>query len=70
MSAHFDPSKASWRKSSYSGGDGGDCVEAADGVSGVLPLRDSKIPDGPVVTFGHGCWSTFVTALRNDTLSA
>lgn len=36
-----------WRKSSYSGGDNGNCVE----VHGTLDaVRDSKNPDGPVLT--------------------
>lgn len=51
MNAHFAPSKASWRKSSYSGGDHGSCLEVADGVADVLPVRDSKTPHGPVLTF-------------------
>ncbi|MGW3728714.1 DUF397 domain-containing protein [Streptomyces sp. NPDC000851] len=44
---------ARWRKSSYSGGAGGeDCLEVADGVPGVVPVRDSKVPHGPVVVIG------------------
>ncbi|WP_149263397.1 DUF397 domain-containing protein [Actinomadura sp. K4S16] len=35
-----------WRKSSYSGGSGGECVEVAAGAGCVL-VRDSKDPDGP-----------------------
>nr|WP_205718843.1 DUF397 domain-containing protein [Actinomadura sp. WMMA1423] len=37
---------AGWRKSSYSGGTGGECVEVA-AVEGQLLVRDSKDPDGP-----------------------
>jgi hypothetical protein len=37
-----------WRKSSYSGGTGGECVELAAVSSGVL-VRDSKDLDGPVL---------------------
>ncbi|MFF4174543.1 DUF397 domain-containing protein [Streptomyces sp. NPDC001750] len=33
---------ATWRKSSYSNGDGGDCLEVADGHLGLVPVRDSK----------------------------
>jgi hypothetical protein len=38
---------ARWRKSSYSGGEGGNCVEVNDNFTAI---RDSKNPDGPVVT--------------------
>nr|WP_078849448.1 DUF397 domain-containing protein [Streptomyces sp. NRRL F-5126] len=39
---------------SYSGGDGGACLEVADGVPGFVPVRDSKRADGsnPVGTAG------------------
>lgn len=70
MSAHVDLSQVSWRKSSYSDGNGGSCVEVADGLVGVLPVRDSKDPDGPVLAFGHAGWSAFVAALKSDELSA
>jgi hypothetical protein len=61
-------STAVWRKSSYSNGDGGACVEVADGYDRVLPVRDSKAPDGPAVTFSAGAWSSFVCALKTGTL--
>lgn len=70
MTAHVDLSQVSWRKSSYSDGNGGSCVEVADGFTAVLPVRDSKRPNGPVLTFGHPQWSAFVAALRSDELPA
>ncbi|WP_413757137.1 DUF397 domain-containing protein [Streptomyces sp. MMBL 11-3] len=55
---------ARWRKSSHSGGDGGeDCVEVADGVPGVVPVRDSKVPHGPVLLVGPLAWAEFVGAV-------
>ncbi|MFD5316079.1 DUF397 domain-containing protein [Streptomyces sp. NPDC127098] len=48
-SPRIDVSHAAWRRSSYSNQDGGNCVEVADGFPGVLPIRDSKRPDGPVL---------------------
>jgi hypothetical protein len=39
-----------WRKSSYSGGGGGECVEVAFPV-GRIAFRDSKNPSGPVLSF-------------------
>ncbi|MGV9840848.1 DUF397 domain-containing protein [Streptomyces fungicidicus] len=58
----FDLSNARWRKSTYSGGDGGeDCVEVADGVADVVPVRDSKLGgDGPVIVVGAAAWTEFV----------
>lgn len=53
-----------WRKSSYSGGNGGNCVEV--GVAGsVIGLRDSKDPDGGVLVVSERAWNGFVSALRN-----
>jgi hypothetical protein len=49
-----------WRKSSYSGTQGGDCVEMAACPERVH-VRDSKDPEGPVLTFSAAAWSAFVT---------
>lgn len=54
---------ARWRKSSYSNGEGGNCVEVADGVPGIVPVRDSKNPEGPVLLLGAKPWSAFVTGI-------
>ncbi|GAA2270890.1 hypothetical protein GCM10010234_01570 [Streptomyces hawaiiensis] len=56
----YDLSNARWRKSSYSNGDGGNCVEVADGIAGAVPVRDSKLADGPVVLVGADAWSAFL----------
>ncbi|MYU14471.1 DUF397 domain-containing protein, partial [Streptomyces sp. SID8361] len=37
MPINPDLSTAAWRKSSYSNGDGGECVEVADNLPGVVP---------------------------------
>lgn len=52
-----------WRKSSYSGGDQGSCIEVADGHANV-PVRDSKDPHGPALTFSPDAWSAFVAFAR------
>ncbi|MFC5748381.1 DUF397 domain-containing protein [Actinomadura rugatobispora] len=44
----MDLTGAKWRKSSYTGSNGGNCVEVA-GLPGVVAVRDSKDPDGPVL---------------------
>ena len=57
----YDLTNARWRKSTYSGGNGGEaCVEVADGVPGIVPVRDSKVPDGPVVLVNATAWTAFV----------
>lgn len=55
---------SAWRKSSYSGGSNGNCLEVSDAVPGVVPVRDSKSPDGPALVFGAAAWATFVGAVR------
>ncbi|MFI0542485.1 DUF397 domain-containing protein [Streptomyces sp. WSLK1-3] len=61
----YDLSDALWRKSSYSNGEGGNCVEVTDVVPGVMPVRDSKLgPDSPVLVFPTGAWTHFLGSLR------
>ncbi|MGN5378508.1 DUF397 domain-containing protein [Streptomyces lasalocidi] len=50
-----------WRKSSYSGDQGGDCVEIADTPCATLAIRDSKTPAGPILTLDPAAFTTFVT---------
>ncbi|MFI9330426.1 DUF397 domain-containing protein [Kitasatospora sp. NPDC052868] len=58
-----DLSGARWRKSTYSNGQGG-CVEVADGHSGIMPVRDSKDPEGPVLVFPLDAWRSFIADVR------
>ena len=55
---------ATWRKSSYSGSNGGNCVEVADNLPGVVAVRDSKDPDGPVLAFTPDDWQAFTAAIK------
>ncbi|WP_172384893.1 DUF397 domain-containing protein [Streptomyces sp. MNP-20] len=58
-----------WVKSSYSSGDGGQCVEWAPAYAaahGVVPVRDSKTPGGPILAVSPGAWSAFVGYARAD----
>ncbi len=48
-----------WFKSSYSGAEGGQCVEVANGTAGVH-IRDSKTAAGPVVTVSRDAWTGFI----------
>jgi hypothetical protein len=63
----MDLSNATWRKSSYSGGNGGNCVEVAVLPDGGRAVRDSKDPDGPKLMFSHVEWRTFINAMRSGT---
>lgn len=58
----------SWIKSSYSGPNGGDCVELGLGVPDAVPVRDSKDPSGPALAFTPAAWSAFVSAVRTGEL--
>lgn len=53
-----------WRKSSYSNGDGGNCVEVADGLAGFVPVRDTKDRRRPAVIVTATAWTPFVQALK------
>ncbi|MET7296300.1 DUF397 domain-containing protein [Streptomyces griseoloalbus] len=65
METASSPRNSQWRKSSYSGNTGGDCVEVATTCpSSGVPVRDSKNPSGPVVTVGVDAWQAFVDGLR------
>lgn len=57
-----DLSGARWRSSTYSGGNN-ECVEVADNIPHLVPVRDSKRPTGPVIGFGREAWRTFVSEL-------
>lgn len=41
----MDLTSAIWRKATRSGGNGGNCVEVASNVPGVVAVRDSKRPE-------------------------
>jgi Domain of unknown function (DUF397) len=56
---------AIWRKSSLSGNNGGNCVEVAANLPGVVAVRDSKDPDGPELVFTPAEWAAFTGGVRN-----
>jgi hypothetical protein len=59
-----DLSRAAWRTSSYSGGNGGQCVEVAANLPGIVAVRDSKHPAGQALVFTRGQWTAFTRQLR------
>ncbi|MFD9246584.1 DUF397 domain-containing protein [Streptomyces sp. NPDC059556] len=52
---------ARWRKSSYSGDTGGECIEIAD-LAVHIAVRDSKNPEGPVFLATPAAFTAFVAA--------
>lgn len=62
--------RAHWRRSSYSNGSGGNCLEVAFTGGGIIPVRDSKTaPGGAMLTFSASAWGRFVTALQSGALA-
>ncbi|MFF2118705.1 DUF397 domain-containing protein [Kitasatospora sp. NPDC058184] len=60
-----------WRKSSYSGDDGAECIEVALGfLSGAVPVRDSKDPHGPALVFASAAWGSFIAAIQEGEFPA
>ncbi|MFJ8686170.1 DUF397 domain-containing protein [Micromonospora wenchangensis] len=57
--------QARWRKSTRSSGNGGNCVEVADNLAGVIAVRDSKDPAGPALTFTPTAWRSFLTRVTD-----
>ncbi|MFF7592127.1 DUF397 domain-containing protein [Kitasatospora purpeofusca] len=59
----IDLAHVTWRKSSYSAQEG-QCLEVADEVTGLVPVRDSKDTAGPALAFPAEAWQSFVSAVR------
>lgn len=55
-----------WRKASRSGSSGDNCVEVATNVAGVVAVRDSKHPNGPVLEVNPTEWQAFLTHLATN----
>lgn len=54
-----------WRTSSYSGNNGGQCVEVGNDARRVA-VRDSKDPDGSVLAFAAGAWAAFAERVKAE----
>lgn len=59
-----DLSGAVWRKSSRSGNSGGQCVEVADNLPGVVAIRDSKDPNGPALVIHPAAFRAFTNTIK------
>jgi hypothetical protein len=58
---------AEWRRSSFSGsGDtgGGNCVEVAPNLPGMIAVRDSKNPTGPALVFAPAAFAAFLDTVK------
>ncbi|MFF9852638.1 DUF397 domain-containing protein [Streptomyces litmocidini] len=64
-----DLSNVTWRKSSHSNDDGGQCLEVADHLP-LVPVRDSKNPAGPALSFELASWSAFVAGVKDGRIGA
>jgi len=64
MGSETDLTGAIWRKASYSGGNGGNCVEVRELPDGGRQVRDSKDPGGPVLAFTSAEWDAFVAGAK------
>jgi hypothetical protein len=64
----MDLNRAAWRTSSYSGNNGGACIEVA--AVRTVAVRDSKDPAGPVLAFGPRTWAAFTTRVKTGTADA
>jgi hypothetical protein len=60
----MDLKGARWRKSTRSSGNGGNCVEVADNLPGVVLVRDTKDRDGGTLAFGPAAWTGFVNLAK------
>jgi hypothetical protein len=65
VSITVDLSRVRWRKSSFSGGGGSNCVEVAD-AGQAIGVRDSKDTLGPVLFFGQHAWCQFAAKVKTE----
>ncbi|MGX2996043.1 DUF397 domain-containing protein [Streptomyces sp. JNUCC 64] len=71
MSTAPDAARAHWVASSHSGNGGGNCVEWAPeyaSATGVVPVRDSKVADGPTLTVTAAAFTAFVRGVKHTGL--
>ena len=54
---------ADWRKSTYSGGNGGQCVEVATAAAGIV-VRDTANRSGVVLALPAGAWRSLLAEVR------
>ncbi|MFE7037929.1 DUF397 domain-containing protein [Streptomyces atratus] len=60
---NLPPTALQWRKSSYSNGAGGECIEVAD-LRATVGIRDSKRPYGRHIVVQRDSWAGFIASVR------
>jgi hypothetical protein len=63
-----DMTEMCWRKSSYSGNGGANCVEVASNLTGFVLVRDSKDRNGPRLALSDHAWSAFIEGIKRGEL--
>ena len=58
------PDNLRWRKSSFSSGSGGNCVEVAELPDGGRAVRHSKNSDGPTIAYTAAEWDAFLEGVK------
>lgn len=61
--------RVKWFKSSYSNGER-ECLEVSGDLPGVIPVRDSKTPDRPRLSFPTPAWAAFVARIGDGEIPA
>lgn len=59
--------EAAWFKSSYSTGNGGECVEVAE-APGAVHIRDSKVRSGPILKVAPNAWAGLVRLAADQSI--
>ena len=59
-----DLTAAVWVKSTRSGGNGGQCVEVARNLPGIVAVRDSKDPNGPALVVAPEAFAAFTRVAK------
>ena len=61
----MDVTGTAWRKTSYSGSNGGACIEV--GTAGpAVAVRDSQDQAGPQLAFAANAWQAFTNQLKDS----
>ena len=60
----MDLSRLAWRKATRSTSNGGNCVEVARNLPGIVAVRDSKNPDGPKLVIPAADWQAFTASVK------
>jgi hypothetical protein len=60
----MDLSRIEWRKATMTSSNGGNCVEVARNLRGIVAVRDSKNPDGPKLVTTPAAWRNLTASVK------